>query len=135
MNDYDAEDLGLAESSEELFLEDVLKYIQAKKNVSSKDLARALRCVYVPIPREILNYAADRLDGLGTKRGRPLDVTLESAREAFSDRDFEAEEIQAKFHAMKKNGLVNEEIFNKLKEEYHKSDEWVSLKVYPRGKK
>lgn len=132
MNDYDAETLACAESSEEFLLGNVLKYIQAKKNVSSKDLARALRCVHVPIPREILDYAADRLDESVTRRGRPLDVTLESAREAFSDRDFEAEEIQAKFHAMKKDGLVNEEIFERLARDYSKSSDWVSMKVYPR---
>ncbi len=132
MNEYDAEDLGLAESSEELFLEDVLRFIQADKNISSKDLARALRSVYVPIHREILDYAADRLDESVTRRGRPLDVTLESAREAFSDCDFEAEEIQTKFHAMKKDGLVNEEIFERLARDYSKSSDWVSMKVYPR---
>lgn len=135
MNEYETEDEACARNSEEMFLKDVLKFVKAGKNVSSKDLASALRCSYAPIPREVLDYAADRLDGSATKPGRPLDVTLASAKEAFSDRDFVAEEIQAKFLALKKDGLTNEKIFDKLKEKYHKSDEWVASKVYRKRKK
>lgn len=135
MNPYEAEDEALAEAGEAYFLKRTLASILAGKNVSSKDLAAALRCSHVSIPHEILHYAAARLDDTPKRRGKPIDVMAEAAKEAFSDRDFEAEEIQVKFYAMKKDGLANDDIFNKLKEEYHKSDEWVSSKVYPRGKK
>ncbi|PSH02755.1 MAG: hypothetical protein CXZ00_15760 [Acidobacteria bacterium] len=135
MNEYKTEDEALAEAGESYFLEQTLSFILAGKNISSKDLATALRCDHVTIPKEILHYAADRLDGTPKRRGKPVDVMLTSAREAFSNRDFEAEEIQAKFYAMKKDGLTNEEIFDLIGREYHKSSDWVSAKVYPRGEK
>ena len=135
MNEYDAEDEALAEAGEAYLLEQTLLFIKSGKNVSSKDLAAALRCDRVPIPKEILHYAADRLDDTPKKRGKPIDVMFESAKEAFSDRDFEAEDIRAKVYAMKKDGLVNDEIFDRIAREYNKSAEWVSAKVYPRCNK
>lgn len=134
-NECDAEHKTMVEAGDAYFIKQTLSFILSDKNISSKDLATALRCDHVTIPKEILHYAADRLDGTPKRRGKPVDVMLTSAREAFSDRDFEAEEIQAKFHTMKKDGLTNEEIFDLIGREYHKSSDWVSAKVYPRGEK
>lgn len=121
MDEYDSEHEAMVEAGESYFLEQTLAFIRSGKNVSSKDLATALRCDHVTIPKEILHYVADRLDGTPKRRGKPIDVTYESAKRAFSDRDFEAEEIQAKFYAMKQDGLTNEEIFDLIGREYHKS--------------
>lgn len=128
------EDEALATSNEEYFIEQTLVFIKANKNVSSKDLATALRCCRVPIKKEILQYIADRLDGTQKKRGRPINIMLESAREAFSDRNFLAEDIQARYNALKKEGLKQDDIYNKIGKEHNMSPAWVQRKLYPRNK-
>lgn len=134
MNEFDAEDEALAASHEEYLLQQTLHFIQADKNVPPKDIAAALRCHRVPIPKEILDYAAGMLDGSPKRRGKPIDVRDASIKLAFSDRDFLAEEIKAKYDAMKKDGFGKYEIFGRIAEEYGKSEDWVSTKLYPRNK-
>lgn len=135
MNEYEAEDEALAEAGEAYLLEQTLLFIKAGKNVPPKDIAAALRCDRVPIPKEILHYAAGLLDGSPKRRGKPIDVRDASIKLAFSDRDFLAEEIQAKYDAMKKDGLGKYEIFGRIAEEYGKTEDWISTKLYPRNKK
>ncbi|PSH02653.1 MAG: hypothetical protein CXZ00_16350 [Acidobacteria bacterium] len=134
MTEYDAEDEALAVASERYLIDQTLHFIKTGKNVPSKDIAAALRCDRVLIPKEILHYAAGLLDGSPKRRGKPIDVNLESAKEAFSDRNFLAEEIKAKYDAMKKDGLGKYEIFGRIAEEYGKSEDWVSSKLYPRNR-
>jgi len=133
-NKYKTEDEALAEACESYFLEQTLAFILAGKNVSSKDLATALRCEHVAIPKEILHYAADRLDCTPKIRGKPIDVTYESAKKAFSDRDFLAEDVQARHDALKKEGMKKYDILETIAEEHGKSADWVSAILYPRRK-
>jgi len=133
-NEYKAEDEALAESDEALFLQDVLRFIQSDKNVPPKDIAAALRCDRVLIPKGILHYAAGLLDGSPKRRGKPIDVKHESAKEAFSDRNFLAEDVQARHDALKKEGMKKYDILETIAEGYGKSADWVSAILYPRHK-
>lgn len=132
MTEYDAEDEALAAASEHYLIEQTLAFIKAGKNVPPKDIAAALCCDRVAVPKEILHYAAGLLDGSPKKRGKPIDVHSESIREAFSDRDFIAEEIHAKYAEKKKLGVPQTDILEDLAEEYGRSVGWISKVMYPR---
>ncbi|WP_428565457.1 MAG: hypothetical protein ACP59X_04390 [Solidesulfovibrio sp. DCME] len=134
MNEYEAENEALAEAGETYLLEQTLHFIKSGKNVPPKDVAAALRCELVPIPKEILDYAAGMLDGSPKRRGRPINVMLESAREAFSDRDFQMEDIESRYEELRKKGMKKYDILEVIAEEYGKSSDWVSAILYPRRK-
>lgn len=134
MNEYKTEDEAMVEAGDAYFIEQTLSFIRSGKNISSKNLATALRCDHVTIPKEILHYAADRLDGTPKRRGKPVDVMITSAREAFSDRNFVAEDVQARHDALKKEGMKKYDILETIAEEYGKSADWVSAILYPRRK-
>jgi hypothetical protein len=141
MNEFDAEDEALAEAGEAYLLEQTLLFIKAGKNVPPKDIADALRCDLVPIPREILDYAAGMLDGSPKRRGKPIDVNFESCKVAFSNEwqpyieNSFPEILRREFTELKNDGMNKDEAYENLAIKYKLSEIKISRIIYPRRNK
>lgn len=141
MNKYDAEDEAMTASFEQYFINQTLYFIQCDKNVSPKDIAAALRCDHVPIPKEILHYAAGWLDGSPKQKGKPIDVNLESCKDAFRNEwqsyieNSFPEILRREFAELKTNGMDKDEACENLAAKYELSEIKISRIIYPRRKK
>ncbi|WP_243438984.1 hypothetical protein [Fundidesulfovibrio soli] len=131
-----AEDVGLQEYT----LDCVADLISSGKNVSPRLIAKSLRnLVEVNIPCEILEYAADLLEGK-RRRGKPVNTihgTLNETRHSFTRADFDALVEQGKTADEALRILALEMIEDKdpSEEEIERTVNRLSTWVYPRKRK